>query len=232
MAKPVLVDLDFGSSSKVTGLPTPTLASDAVNKAYVDALPPVASVVAARIRRSTNQSIATGGSYSDLSFDTAAYQQGGTFWTSGATVTITESGYHSIACEATFDGSGLIGTITANMQVLVNGSAVIGEDEKQVLVGATAALWIYAQRNFTVGDTIKVQVKHTNATAVNVLAQGDHSPDIIVTKVGGAQGAAGAGLSDGDKGDITVSAGATVIRVDPNIKYGLPIVLAARAYNL
>jgi len=38
MAKPVLVDLDFGGTAKATGLPAPTLASDAVTKAYVDAL--------------------------------------------------------------------------------------------------------------------------------------------------------------------------------------------------
>lgn len=36
MAKAQLVDLDFQGTSKATGLPTPTQASDAVNKAYVD----------------------------------------------------------------------------------------------------------------------------------------------------------------------------------------------------
>ena len=36
MAKPVLIDLDFGTNAKVINLPTPTAAGDAVNKAYVD----------------------------------------------------------------------------------------------------------------------------------------------------------------------------------------------------
>jgi len=38
MAKPVLVDLDFGNSSKATGLPAPTLGSDAATKTYVDSV--------------------------------------------------------------------------------------------------------------------------------------------------------------------------------------------------
>ena len=158
-----------------------------------DTLPPagVVAPVTARIRRSTNQAIATGTTYSDLVYDVAGYQVNGAFWSSGTTVTIPETGYYSVAVEATFDGAGLVGTITANMQILVNGTAVIGDDEKQVLVNATAALWCYAQRSFTAGDTIKVQVKHSNAMSVNLLAQGDHSPDIILTKLTGAKGDVG-----------------------------------------
>lgn len=38
MAKPVLTDLDFGTSAKVINLPAPTAAGDGANKAYVDSL--------------------------------------------------------------------------------------------------------------------------------------------------------------------------------------------------
>jgi hypothetical protein len=51
----------------------------------------------------------------------------------------------------------------------------------------TAPMWVMAQRLFTAGDTIKVQIKHSNATALNILTQGDHSPDIILTKLNGAK---------------------------------------------
>jgi carbon monoxide dehydrogenase subunit G len=42
----------------------------------------------------------------------------------------------------------------------------------------------------------------------------------------------GGGLSDGDKGDITVSGTGTVLTVDANIKYGLPLALFQNAYVL
>lgn len=38
MAVPVESDLDFGGTSKITGLPAPTSASDAVTKSYADGL--------------------------------------------------------------------------------------------------------------------------------------------------------------------------------------------------
>jgi hypothetical protein len=144
--------------------------------------------VVTRVRRATNQSIANGASYVDLVWDTASYEVGGDFWASGANVTVPETGYYQIFVEATFDGAGLIGTITANLQIILNGATVVGEDEKQVFVNNPASLYCMAQRQFTAGDVIKAQVKHSNATAVAVLAQGDHSPDIILCKVGGAKG--------------------------------------------
>lgn len=152
----------------------------------------VVAPVTARIRRSTNQSIPTGAGWTDLAWDAAAYQANGTFWTSGATLTIPETAYYQVFVEATFDGAALIAPATAMMQCIVNGATVIGDDEKQILVGGKAAMWVMAQRNFSAGDTLKVQVKHSDSGSVPVVSQGDHSPDIIVTKLTGAKGDAGA----------------------------------------
>lgn len=148
----------------------------------------VIAPVATRIRRSTNQSIPTGAGWTDLSWDVAAYQANGTFWTSGAETLIPETGFYQVFTEATFDGTGLLGSATANLQIIVNGSTVIGDDEKQVIINGKAAMFAMAQRSFTAGDAIKVQVKHSDANSVNVLSQGDHSPDIIITKLTGAKG--------------------------------------------
>lgn len=163
------------------------------------------AVVAARIYRNSNQSIPTGAGWTDLSWSTAGYEVGGDFWTSGATTTIPESGYYQIFAEATFDGTGLLGAATANMQILLNGATVIGDDEKQVIINGKAAMLAMAQRNFTAGDTIKVQVKHSDSGSVNVLVQGDHSPDIIFLKANGAKGDVG----PSGPGDVDGPASAT-----------------------
>lgn len=149
----------------------------------------VVAPVTARIRRSTNQSVGTGAVFVDLAFDTSAYQVNGTFWTTGATVTIPESGYFQIFSEATFEGAAV--AVVCEMQVLLNGTTVIGSHQIMAAASATAPLSVMSQRLFTAGDTIKVQVKHSSATALNILTEGDHSPDIIVTKLTGAKGDAG-----------------------------------------
>jgi len=152
---------------------------------------PVTAPVAARIYRNSNQSIPGSGVFANLSWTTAAYEANGEFWTSGSTVTIPEDGYYQITSEATFDGSGLLTVATSNMEILRNGATVIGEDEVMVAIGAKVSLFVFAQRLFTAGDTITVRVKHSDAGALNILAQGDHSPDIILAKLNGAKGDAG-----------------------------------------
>jgi hypothetical protein len=149
------------------------------------------SVVAARVRRTASQSIPVGTGWTDLVWQASAYQTGGTFWTSGATVTFAEDGLYQVFVEATFDSTGLLGATTTNIQLIVGGATVIGDDEQNVSMTATSAMFVMAQRYFTAGQTIKAQVKHSNAAAASILLQGDHSPDLILTKIGGAKGDAG-----------------------------------------
>jgi Major tropism determinant N-terminal domain len=149
----------------------------------------------ARIRRATNQSIpaAPMGApvWHDLSFDTAAQEVGGDWWTSGANVTVAVAGQYVLAAEATIDGSGLLSVITGFMQVLVNGS-VVGADESQVAINSLESLAVNACRYLNVGDVVKVQVRHSDTTSArNVLAEGDHSPDIWLSLQGGLKGDTG-----------------------------------------
>ena len=159
----------------------------------------VPSIVATRIRRSTNQSIPTGVGWTDLVFDVSTYQTGGTFWTSGATTTIPETGLYFITTEITFDGTGLTAIATINLQteaIMSGVTTIIGDDEKQLAINSKGSLFIFAQRYFTAGDTIKNQIKHSDTGSLNILSQATHSPDIIITKVNGAKGEPGASASN------------------------------------
>jgi hypothetical protein len=150
------------------------------------------SVVATRIRRSTNQSIPSGTAWTDIAWDTADYQQGGTYWTSGATVTITEDGYYEIGAEITFDGAGFLIDVTAEARITANGNEV-ASDIQTVPAGALDSLHPATQRFFAAGTVIKAQARHSMGTAVNVITQGDHAPDLFFAKLGGAKGDTGSG---------------------------------------
>ncbi len=66
MAKPVLIDLDFGTSSKAINLPTPTASGDAANKAYVDsAVEGLAWKDSARVSTQANLNLAAPGATID-----------------------------------------------------------------------------------------------------------------------------------------------------------------------
>lgn len=143
------------------------------------------SLTAARVRRSTNQSIPTGTGWTDLVWDASAYQEGGAFWTSGAIVTIPVTGYYQIFAEATFDGAGFLTNVSAEIQALVDG-VVVAADEKTVPAGTPDSLFCMTQRRFTAGQQVKVQVRHSMGTAVNILSQGDHAPDVIIARIGAA----------------------------------------------
>ena len=136
-----------------------------------------------RIYRATNQSIPAGAGWTDVSFSNAAYEVGGDVWTSGATVTIAVTGYYQVFAEATLDGAGLLSAEVGYMQVLLNGTTTILEDERTVAIGGKPSLMGMAQRSFTAGDTLVMQVQHSRVMAIDLLAQGDHSPDIILCRV-------------------------------------------------
>lgn len=74
------------------------------------------------------------------------------------------------------------------------------------------------------GSTLSTAVTTINFTGAGVTATG--STTVTVNVPGGG----GGGLSDGNYGDVTVSGSATVIRVNPKIKFGLPRAMARGLY--
>lgn len=190
-------DADWQDPASGSGIVETIVAGTGISIDSTDPANPIVSAtggggviapVTARIYRNTNQSIPTGATFTDISWTTAAYEVNGNFWTSGATVTIPEDGYYQIFTEATFDGTGLLSIEEAEMDVLLNGTTVIAADATEIGINSLHSLKCITQRLFTAGDTLKSQVKHSGATAINIISQGDHSPDIILTKLTGAKG--------------------------------------------
>lgn len=149
------------------------------------------STVAGRVRRSTNQSIPAGASFTTMIFDTAPLQQGGTFFSAGAPteIIIPEDGTYIFSQEST----GAAGTVAVTWDIELRvGAAVIGTTSYTALANATAPLWANALRICTAGQKVTVAVRHSNATALDIMSEGDHSPDVWLAKQGGAKGDTGA----------------------------------------
>lgn len=152
-------------------------------EAQLSALTAASAFVGARVWRASNQSIQAGQEWADVLWSTAAYEAGAEFWTSGPVVSVPLTGYYQVFCEGTFDGAGLLASKTGYMRLLA-GASVIGDDEKTLMPGAQISLWCMAQRHFVAGTQIKAQVRHNDVSALNMLAQGDHSPDLIISRIG------------------------------------------------
>lgn len=146
------------------------------------------STVAGRVRRGTNQSIPAGASFTTMIFDTASLQQGGTFFSAGAPteIIIPEDGTYIFSQEST--GAAGAVAVTWDIELRIDAS-VIGTTSYTALANATAPLWANALRVCTAGQKVTVAVRHSNATALDIMAEGDHSPDVWLAKQGGTSGA-------------------------------------------
>lgn len=176
-------------------------------KAPVSQLPTgggaTSTVVAGRTYRSTNQAIPAGAGFTLVSFDTVGMAVGGTFFSAGTPTEaiIPEDGVYQIDFEGTGEGTTLV--VTWEIQVNLVGGGVIGGSQFMAPANATAPLDNGATRQFTAGQRVTIGIKHSNATALNLLNEGNHSPDIRITKIGGAKGDAGsAGVPAGATGQI------------------------------
>ena len=177
-----------------------------------------ATVVAGRTYRSTNQSIPAGAGFTLVSFDTVGMAVGGTFFNAGVPTEgiIPEDGVYQVIFEGT--GEGTATPVTWEIQVSVAG-AVVGGSQFMAAANAVAQLDNIAARQFTAGQKVTVGVKHSNATALNLFAEGNHSPDLIIIKQGGAKGDAGGAIPAGATTQVQYNnagsmAGATRASID------------------
>ena len=148
------------------------------------------STVGGRIRRSTNQSIPVGAGYTLLIFDAAPLQQGGTFFSAGTPteVIFPEDGLF----QGQFEATGASGATTVLWETEVRiGGAVVGNGAFTAIASATAPLKENFLRVVTTGQKITIGVRHNNATPLDIITEGDHSPDVWLAKIGGAAASAG-----------------------------------------
>jgi hypothetical protein len=180
VARSALVRLADGSLSE---LPT----GDTLNGASGGG---VVAPVCGRVRRSTNQSIPAGAGYTLLIFDTAALQKNGTFFASGLPTEIILSidGVAEIQFEAT--GESAATAVLWEVEIRIAG-ALIGAGSFMALASSSAPLKENALRDCLANQKLTVGVRHNNATALNILTEGDHSPDVWISYQLGAKGDSG-----------------------------------------
>lgn len=130
-------------------------------------------------------------------------------------------GLAASVAQFTVNAKGLI-TAAANLAISIASTAISDSTAagRAFLTAATAAAQTALLDPFT--SALKGLVPASGGGTANFLRA-----DGTWAAPGG-----GGGLTDGDKGDITVSSGGTVLTVDPNIKVALTLVLADGAFNL
>lgn len=123
------------------------------------------------LARTTNQSIATA-TWTAISWSSASIMVGGTWWTSGATITVpagtVPSGYTSaileISASARFDVNG---TGVRFIDVTVNGAEVEQSYATSGLASDTTPVQIIVWAQVADGDTIQVRVDQNSGGALN-----------------------------------------------------------------
>lgn len=130
---------------------------------------------ACRVRRSTNQSIATGGTGSVITFDAERFDTD-TMWSSGSRITIVTAGLYTITGGALYAANSTGYRQTA---IQLNGTTLLAADSKLAVTspGATACS-VAATYKMIVGDYVELLCFQNSGGALDVLTFQGMSPEL------------------------------------------------------
>lgn len=141
---------------------------------------------AVRIRRTTNQSIASGASYAAVSFDTEVFDQGG-FWIVGSPtlLTIPADGLYIFGGCAEWAANA---TGTRELGIRLNGTIMLQVDDQppESTNGATLTPWMNLsyQYRLGVGSTLELVARQESGGALDLVAEADDSITLWAVYVG------------------------------------------------
>ncbi len=161
--------------------------------------------------------------------------------TSGSAADLGSGTLPAARFDDTAHGNRAGGALHANV-VAAGAAGFMSGADKTKLDGIAASAEVNVATDLSYAATTRVLASSTGAdvtlplvsTADAGLAPASGGGTTTFLRADGtwATPAGGGGVSDGDKGDVTVAAGGTIWTVDHAIKIGLPIVLSAGAFNL
>lgn len=131
----------------------------------------------ARVRRTSTQSIATGASFTAISFDTEVFDQGN-FWVVGSPTlfTIPETGMYIFGGNAIWAANA---TGTRELGFRLNGSTILlaVDQPPDPTNGGTTTIYAHAayQSKLTAGDTLELVARQESAGALLVNPEADDS---------------------------------------------------------
>lgn len=142
---------------------------------------------AARVRRTTNQSIATGATFAPITFDTEIFDQGGNFWVVGAPTIFTIP----LAGLYLFGGCGLWAanaTGTRELGIRLNGTTIVNVNDQPVesIHGGTFTpnSHVTGQSRLGIGDTLELVARQESGGPLNLTAEADESISFWIVYVG------------------------------------------------
>lgn len=145
------------------------------NLAYFREITLRADPPACRLRRSTNQSLASGGSGTVITFDAERYDSD-TMWSAGSRITIVTAGLYTVTGGALYEANSTGYRQTA---IQLNGTTLLAADSKLAVTapGPTAGS-VATTYKLVPGDYLELLCFQNSGIAINVLTYQSMSPEL------------------------------------------------------